>query len=134
MTPTDRDWKRLAAYVGAVQALLRLGQWRIEINRDVPADGGAHVNIEFTSGKQQAVMFVAADFWTLKADEKREHVTHELLHAHIRPFDCLLTLAIRQLAPAAQSMLAAEADEREELLVDALTAAVAPLMPKWRGK
>jgi hypothetical protein len=112
--------ERWAPYVRQLGDLLRLRDWRIQVNEDAPGDSSAIASCAPVEGRKYAVIRLGESFLTDTAEEQRHTITHELLHCHLGPMIRMIE-AHDGLPPAAKLAM--------EYCVDGLADAIAPLLP-----
>lgn len=122
------DIKAAARYVCEACELVGLRDWTVKVSAD-PAPPDCHASIDCTQGRKVAVVRFGDSFWALTAEEQRDTVAHELIHAHLSALEYLLQAARPVMGEAAFSVLRNAHHEAIEWATDALSAPVARGLP-----
>jgi hypothetical protein len=115
--PTRRQ--RWATYVRQLADLLRLKDWRIVVNEDLPPEDSL-ASCNPVPGRKYAAIRLGESFLTDDRAEQRHTLVHELLHCHLGPLHRLLE-AHDATPPSVRLAL--------EYTVDGLADAISPLLP-----
>jgi hypothetical protein len=123
----------LGDYVRDVADRMGLRDWHFDLMAVPLADDDeALACITCTYGRKRARISVCHDWNTLKPEDRRKAIVHELVHPH---FDSALDLVNRQIGNlvgnAAGEVFRASHTERMEFGVDAMADVIAPLMPPY---
>lgn len=76
---TKREAQAVADYAADVIALLALPRWRILIMEE-PCDDDCIASIDSVEGKYTAQLWLCTDWMKRADDERRDTITHEVLH------------------------------------------------------
>lgn len=133
---TTEQADAIQLYLWELRNALHLTHWDVFLGVKAAA-ANCHASIFPTEGRYVAEVRVQKDFWTaLDADAKRAVLTHELLHLVHRGLTEVSrkTLHVSDYLPRRTYALVWEQIRLEsELMVDHLTAVIAPTMPPWTG-
>lgn len=115
----QRALDNLRPYVADVQRRLGLGHWRVDIGEQQP-EGENNAQVFWWHMKYRATIIFADGILRADPAELRYTVVHELLHLHLRG----LNMAVPEVSGKGGRW-----EYEEELAVDGLAQALAPLMP-----
>jgi hypothetical protein len=121
-------------YLWKLRDALNLNHWDVYLSSKA-ADDDCFASVYPTEGRWVAEVRVRKDFWTcLDDDGKRSVLTHELLHLAHRGLTEVTRKALHSsgyLPQRAYRLLHEQLRLEAELMVDHLTAVIAPTMPAW---
>lgn len=125
-----KTFKRLGRWLREQANTLGPHDWTLVLSHEPAADPDAGADIAVLFGRRHATIHLARDFATESPEDQRHYLTHELLHIHLDPCDSLLRQALPDaLGTTAWKILEEAQRERIEHAVDALAAAIAPMLP-----
>ena len=78
----------VAAYIDTLANLMGLTGWTFTV-RPATASEDAEAEIEVVYGRKRAIIHLAKDWDTMSAEDQREVIVHELLHAAMAPLSQL---------------------------------------------
>lgn len=117
---TKREAQAVTDYAADLIALLALPRYRVLVMTD-PADDDAIAEIDTVEGKWVARLWLASDWMKRTSDERRETITHEVLHLIHQRVDAVVIEDARQLMHDHEADDLARRYTREtELMVDHL--------------
>lgn len=117
-------------YIWLIRDHMRLTFWDVYLS-DTATEKGNWADVTVTEGKHSAAIRLCSQFWDLTPEQRRETIVHEMLHVvHWRAIDGIgngwAKLVKEQEAfDAVWALTSTEV----ELMVDQLTAIIAPHMP-----
>lgn len=76
---TKREAQAVCDYAASLCAAMRMPGWRI-IVMDDPADEDANASIKWLDQRHVAQVSLGENWMTLSSDERRECITHEVMH------------------------------------------------------
>lgn len=126
------DDARHAAYSAYLQDLARrllVGEWGISLSRGECDDGRDRATISLHHAKDEAVVRVHEDFFGRSPEGQRQTLVHELLHVQTARLCRVVTRLAEEIDNPAAAYAAKCHDEEEEIVVDRLARAIAPLLP-----
>jgi hypothetical protein len=124
----DAQHAALSDYIREMADRLLLRDWEFELRRE-SADEGARASISLNYNKNDASV-VVCDRWFVRApDEQRQTITHELLHAQTARLRRVMSRLNDEVGGEAIGYANAAYSEEEEIVVDTLARAIAPLLP-----
>lgn len=125
-----RRRREIADYLRALADRLELRDWVVRFV-DEPSDEGTLAQVTVVYGRRWLDVQVCAKFLDLPADEQRQALAHELIHAHLDAIEGVMRDArAAHAVPRRVGALIVEAQHRAiEHAVDALADVVAPHLP-----
>jgi hypothetical protein len=118
-----------ADYIRTVADTLLLRDWEIELKREW-ADDGAYAQAVVWHRENHLQVKIAEGFDGHPATERREWLTHELLHAHFGRTDQAVEHLTDTLSDNdAIKLFKAQINDEEEICVQRLARILAPFMP-----
>lgn len=126
------DDAQFAAYQNYLRALAEhflIGDWQITLERGRSNDD-ARAEVSLNRDKQEACIWLNRDFLAYPPEQQRRSITHELLHVQTaRMCRAMSQLADQHPDNAAVLYANTRLNEEEEIMIDRLARAIAPLMP-----
>lgn len=124
-----RDHRELCRYIRWVANELGLHDWTIHVMHE-PAESNKSGNIHCTDGARECFISFAWNFRSLPAEEQRETVVHELLHAqHATCWHMVQSDLAEALGKPTYYVFCDSYRRAMEYSVDALAKAIAPRFP-----
>ncbi len=119
-----------SAYLRDLADRLLLRDWELLLQRD-RAEDGSYACVWISDTENLATVRVCGDeFFASKAEDRREWLTHELLHAHLDRPDRVMTQLAAMFEDNTATQLAKTMHHKEvEVCVQRLARVLAPLMP-----
>lgn len=126
---TDDQHAYYAAYLRTLAQHFLIGDWDVVLERG-RSDDDSRAQVALAHEKSAACVFLNRDFAAYPPEQQRRTVTHELVHVQ----SARVCRAMHQLAeqfPEHEAIAYARKrlDEEEEIMVDRLARALAPLLP-----
>jgi len=118
----------ITKWINEALILLNLQNWRVTVSSET-SDIDAWADIEAHHQAQTASLRLSSDFWKKTADEKREILTHELLHLAVSRQDQIIENLQEPLGKLAWAVFEPQYDDATERTVDHLARLLAPHMP-----
>ena len=118
----------ITKWINETLILLNLQNWRVTVSSET-SDIDAWADIEAHHQAQTASLRLSSDFWKKTADEKREILTHELLHLAVSRQDQIIENLQEPLGKLAWAVFEPQYDDATERTVDHLARLLAPHMP-----
>lgn len=124
-----RDFVRIARHLRHLGNELGLRDWTIVLMFEPTDDEEDGASCGIIYGRRLAEIRLGKDFASITPDKQQHFLVHELLHIHLDPLTSLIEATMPDLIGKAGWTILDEAQrERTEHAVDALAAAVAPLL------
>ncbi len=125
----DAQHAAYSAYLRTLADAMLLRDWEIKIDRDKTTDG-AYASVWICDVENLAIVSVGEAFFGYPSEERREWLTHELLHAHLDRPQRILNQLTDQFGDNTACQFAREAHRNEiEICIQRLARILAPLMP-----
>lgn len=126
---SKRDRKALVHYIRHVADQMQLRDWTVTLERE-PCDEERIGQARCVDGQRHVFISVAANFTDYDAEEQRETIVHELVHAHHEWCWRMVQSDLAEPLGKVAYYVFCDAYRRAmELAVDGLSKAIAPHMP-----
>lgn len=110
---------------------MALRDWTITVAHDPPGDAESVMLVELAAEQKRLRLRAAPDFWAMTDREKRRHLAHELVHAHLRDLWETTRQAIaHEVGGASGRVLTRQIAIEKERVVDVLATVLAPHLPE----
>lgn len=117
---TNREAQAIVDYAVNLCAALHLPGWTINLQVD-PCEDDANASIRQLEGRWLAQLWVSSDWMKLDYDERRQHITHEVLHLlHFPVSDVVLEDSKTYMHPHEHADWERRVRRQFELMVDHL--------------
>lgn len=123
--PQDR-LDHLVEYVDRLEKEMRLTNWTIWVQDVYSEDDDVEAYVEIAREKEYVHLHVSESFFDLDPGDKRQVMTHEMVHLLIHPLDVHFCLATNRMSDSDPFWR-----EKLETTVDNIARRIAPHMPEW---
>lgn len=127
--PSEAQFRSMAQYVIDRAQELGLRDWRIEVERQGRTGERVLAHAEVTYGRRCITITLGELFWEESAEDQRDTVVHELLHAHLDGPAAVVRDMGQQLGDFISSVLEDNHKRQTELACDAIATAIARHFP-----
>ncbi len=124
----DEQHESLSSYLRDLADALLLRDWEITLERGW-SDSDAYATISVWAEENHANVKVCEGFFGHPASERRETLTHELLHLHINPIKHALQNARSNLGEHTYGVVEGMMDDATEFAVDGIARVLAAYLP-----
>lgn len=125
----DAEHAILSAYLRELADALLLRDWEIALDR-AWADPSSYAQVNVWHCENHATVRVCEGFWGHPAHERREWLTHELLHVHTDRQERIVAQLAEQWDENSACQFAREAHRKEtEICTQRLARIIAPFLP-----
>ncbi len=128
---TEYQRASLQVYICDLAARLRLADWRIRLAEEPPEDKDVDAEVWQAFKKRSTFIRVRAGWMDLSPDSQRDAIVHELLHLHLAEMNAVLDKLGGLLGQPAWDIVSEQYLVAEEVAVDTLAGAIAPMLPLW---
>ena len=122
-------------YLRLLAGMIGLADWDIAVEIKADMTSAWWATCEVPSGKSFAQIEVSPSLFKESAEEQRQVMVHELVHAHLFPLVWSWESAVKELGPRARKVANEVWNERSERACDDLARVIAPTLPlpPWKA-
>lgn len=127
---TEDQWVYLDGYLQGLAERLALGGWRVTLSRDpCEPDDRADAKSFLRNAANATTVYLAANFADQPANEQRETLVHELIHAHFNRQDRVVDMYEDYVPRIVWDTIHKQYRETQDVGIESLAWVIAPYMP-----